>query len=181
MSVRLRKTTPRDLFFEDVLMPRWAHEIDILPISVLGDLNFRFSHWFFRFSVCAGRVRRSPTFAIRCHCKELLDVIHRRREEILLRIPIRSGIKDCPNEVLDQWTTTLKKMIELSAGKKSCTWYADAHPSDPLWPGSAAYLEKLEARAMFCRTEDREQAIDRALKHELILFSRRYGMVAHKA
>src|SRR4051812_38252674 len=107
MSVRLRKSTPRALYFEDILLPRWAQEIDVLPISVLGDLvklTFNFSHWFFRFSVCIGRVRRSPTISIRTHCRQLLDVIRRRQSEILERIPIRSNIKEPPREVLDQWT-----------------------------------------------------------------------------
>lgn len=146
MSVRLRKSTPRDLYFEDVLLPRWAHEIDVLPISVLGDLGFRFSHWFFRFTVCVGRVRRSPATAIRRHCHGLLAIIEQRRVEILERIPVRSRIKESPRTVLDQWTLTLQRMIELSAGKKSCSWYADGHPSDPGWPGWSDYVKKLEAR-----------------------------------
>lgn len=146
MSVRLRKSYPRDLYFEDVLMPRWAQAIDVLPVSVLGDLGFRFSHWFFRFTACVGRVRRSPTSAIRGRCGELLEIIERRRAEILEKIPARSTIPDPPEEVLAQWELTLQRMIELSAGKRSCSWYADGHPSDPLWPGWPEYGEKLRRR-----------------------------------
>lgn len=160
--VRLRKSTPRDLYFEDTLLPKWAQEIDVLPISVLGDLGFRFGHWFFRFTICVGRVRRSPTSAIRRHCTRLLEVIKERRREILERIPLRSTIKDSPNEVLDQWERTLRRMIELSAGKKSCTWYADGHPSDRFWPGWPEYQKKLEARGyVFHR---REEAVTKAVK-----------------
>ena len=161
MSVRLRKSTPRDLYFEDVLLPKWAHAIDVLPISILRDLRFRFSHWFFRFTVCVGRVRRSPTYAIQGHCERLLDVIARRRSEILKGIPLRSTIRDSPNEVLDQWIATLEQMIELSAGKKSCTWYADGHPSDQFWPGDPAYIKKLEARGYVLH--DKDGVIDRCL------------------
>jgi len=168
MSVRLRKSTPRDLFFEDVLLPRWAHEIDVLPISVLGDLGFRFSHWFFRFTICVGEIRRSPTYAIQRHCRELLEIIHRRNAEILEKIPVHSTIKESPHEVLEQWKLTLKKMIALSAGKKSCTWYADGHPSDPYWPGGPAYMQKLEARGY--TIQDKSKAIDRAVaNYDLII------------
>lgn len=152
MSVRLRKSSPRSLYFEDVLLPHWAQAIDVLPISVLGDLGFRFSNWFFRFTVCVGRVRRSPSYAIQRHCRELLETIDRRRAEILEKIPVRSTIKDPPEEVLKQWTLTLQRMIELSAGKKSCSWYADGHPSDLFWPGSTEYVEKLCARGYVFQT-----------------------------
>jgi hypothetical protein len=162
MSLRLRKSTPRDLFFEDVLLPKWAHEIDVLPISILRGLGFRFSHWFFRFTVCVGRVRRSPTYAIRSHCEPLLGIIHHRRKEILELIPLRSTIKDPPREVLDQWTITLEKMLALAAGKKSCSWYADAHPSDPLWPGWPQYVKKLGARGYVLRNKG--EAVDKALR-----------------
>ena len=57
---------------------------------------------------------------------------------------------------------SLELMIELSAGKKSCSWYADGHPSDQFWPGEAAYVKKLEARGYVLR--DKEQAIEKALK-----------------
>jgi hypothetical protein len=146
MSVRLRKSFPRDLYFEDVLLPRWTQQIDVLPVSILGDLGFRFSHWFFRFSVCVARVRRSPTRTILRHCNCLLDVIEHRHSEILERIPARSTIKDPPKEVLDQWSRALRQMVKLCAGKKSCSWYADGHPSDPMWPGWADYVRKLETR-----------------------------------
>jgi len=160
VKVRLRKSNPRDLYFEDTLMPKWAHELDVLPISVLGDLGFRFNHWFFRFTVCVGRVRRSPTSAIRRHCMQLLEVIKGRRAEILERIPRRSTIKAPSEEVLDQWVRTLDQMIELSTGKKSCTWYADGHPSDQFWPGYPEYQKKLVARGYVFR--ERERAVARA-------------------
>jgi len=152
MSVRLSKSTPRELYFEDILLPKWTQEIDVLPISILGDLGFQFSHWFLSFTVCIGRVRRSPTYAIHRHCKQLLDVIDKRRSEILERIPLRSTIKDPPKVVLDQWTLALKQMIELSVGKKSCSWYADAHPTDPGWPGCHEYMTKLRMRGYVFET-----------------------------
>ena len=157
MSIRLRKSTPRNLFFEDILLPKWAHAIDVLPNSILRDLNFRTQTWFFRFSVCIGRVRRSPTLAIRRHCEQLLGEIHRRRSFILVNIPIRSRIRETPEVVLAQWTAALNQMIELSAGKKSCSWYADGHPSDCFWPGSLRYVKQLEARGYVFEAAKAEQ------------------------
>lgn len=163
MGVRLRKSLPRALYFEDTLMPRWAQQIDVLPISVLGGLGFRFGHWFFRFTVCVGRVRRSPASAIHRHCSRLLKGIKACREEILVQIPIRSTIKDSPKEVLDQWAFTLRRMLELAEGKRSCTWYADGHPSDPFWPGDWRYQRKLEGRGYRFRNreEDTRKAVER--------------------
>ena len=83
-------------------------------------------------------------------------------QRTLVPFKMRSAIKDSPNEVLDQWERTLKRMIELSAGKKSCTWYADGHPSDTFWPGWPEYQKKLEARGYVF--QNRGEAVAKAVK-----------------
>jgi hypothetical protein len=144
--MRLRKTFPRDLFFNDVLLPRWAHSLDVLAMLVLPDTPEDTADWFFRFTICTGRVRRSPVYAVRRHCTRLLRQLTKRRSEVLTRIPSSTTIRVSPSLVYRDWLESLRQMLALTKGRKSCSWYADSHPSDPYWPCDYPYISKLKGR-----------------------------------
>jgi len=144
--MRLRKTFPRDVFFRDVLLPRWAHSLDVLAMSVIPDIPRDTANWFFRFGVCVGRIRRSPVYVIRKHCRRLLRSLLMCRSEVIRRIPICSTIRVSPAVVYREWVDSLRLMLRLINGHKNCSWYADSHPTDMFWPCSEDYMAKLRAR-----------------------------------
>jgi hypothetical protein len=108
--------------FESIRLPAFASFLEIAS-KILG-LPDETDEWFWRFTICAGRRREAEASVVTYHARALLDALPSSVAPIADEL--RQRFPDCePDQILDEWRSSLQQIISLAVGRSICHWYGD--------------------------------------------------------
>lgn len=116
-------STPRAILFEDTILPKYAHLIDVMTNRL--ELPEETKSWFFHFSVCVGIQKTDQSDAVILHSERALDAF--QKISIKTRGSLQKQFSDDDfTSVLEDWRNTLITMVRIAQSKEACTWTGDA-------------------------------------------------------
>ncbi|MBI1922295.1 MAG: hypothetical protein HYS23_14565 [Geobacter sp.] len=109
-------------YFEDVLLP--AHSLT-LDVATKYDHHPEYDDeedlWFWRFTICGGRLRSDDARTILAHSMNLLAKLLTHEDKVICRRQELAPDED-PYVYFDQWVESLRSIIKASENKDYCFW-----------------------------------------------------------
>ena len=119
MHLAIRHPWARPIIFEGVELPGTTFAIDHLGKE--PEMSEEGSVWIWRFTICAGIVKRDSSENVIRFATEALDIAMRFRDRLLREVPARF---DGPFDemVIDEWVFSLRTIIKIAGTQPYCSW-----------------------------------------------------------
>lgn len=124
------KEYPRLLIFEMHVLPEYAFVLDQFTYEELfPGISKECAVWFWRFSICVGRIKVAPSADVIKYSNEALTLLKKPSKKLFKRL--KKVLPDVdPEAVLSSWKKSLDIMIAVASNRDTCEWFAPLYPND---------------------------------------------------
>lgn len=120
----------RPIIFEGNQLPGASISLDrFASTEFLPGIAEETALWFWRFTICVGRLRSAPSEEICSHVDRVIDLSLQRDDK--LRTFAADHVDKCfDRSVLDDWLASLGTIRRIAGGCDDCSWIAPLRPGD---------------------------------------------------